>query len=52
MATLGPGQTSYEMGALNTALNYCFTVIAVYRGNQFATSAQTCTDRPAPSTSK
>jgi tetratricopeptide repeat protein len=52
VATLGPGQTSYEMGALNTALNYCFTVIAVYRSNQFATSAQTCTDRPAPSTSK
>ena len=52
VATLGPGQTSYEMGALNTGLNYCFTVIAVYRGNQFATSAQTCTDRPAPSTSK
>lgn len=52
VATLGPGQTSYEMGALNNALDYCFTVIAVYRGNQFATSAQTCTDRPAPSTSK
>ncbi|MGX6607055.1 tetratricopeptide repeat protein [Micromonosporaceae bacterium Da 78-11] len=54
VTTLGPGQTSYEMGALNTDLDYCFTVIAVYRGNQFATSAPACTSRPgaepAPST--
>jgi hypothetical protein len=56
VATLVPGETSYEMGALNAGLDYCFTVIAVYRGNQFATSTQTCTARspgdPAPSTSK
>jgi hypothetical protein len=55
-ATLVPGKTSYELGALNPHLNYCFTVIAVYRGNKFATSPQTCTSRssadPAPSTSK
>jgi hypothetical protein len=56
VATLGPGQTSYEMGALNPNLNYCFAVLAVYRNNQFATSAESCTSRasgvPSPSTSK
>jgi hypothetical protein len=46
VATLGPGQTSYEMSALNPALDYCFAVIAVYRNNKFATSAQACTERP------
>jgi hypothetical protein len=49
IATLGPGQTSYELGGLNASLNYCFTVIAVYRSNQFATSPQACTSR-APAT--
>jgi hypothetical protein len=45
VATLGPGKTSYEMSALNPALDYCFVVVAVYRDNQFATSAQACTER-------
>jgi hypothetical protein len=45
MTTLGPGQTSYELGGLNVSLNYCFTVIAVYRSDQFATSPQACTNR-------
>ena len=45
ITTLGPGQTSYELGGLNPSLNYCFTVIAVYRSDQFATSPQTCTAR-------
>jgi hypothetical protein len=45
ITTLGPGQTSYELGGLNPSLNYCFTVIAVYRSDQFATSPQTCTSR-------
>jgi hypothetical protein len=48
VSTLGPGQTSYEMSALNPALNYCFTVIAVYRADKFATSAQACTSRATP----
>lgn len=46
VTTLGPGQTSYEVSALNPGLNYCFAVVAVYRNNQFATSQQACTDRP------
>ncbi len=47
IATLGPGQTSYQLGGLNATLNYCFTVIAVYRSDRFATSPQTCTSRGA-----
>lgn len=46
VGTLGPGQTSYVMNALNPGLNYCFAVVAVYRDNKFATSQQACTDRP------
>ncbi|GAA0577195.1 hypothetical protein GCM10010172_72380 [Paractinoplanes ferrugineus] len=49
VTTLGPGQTTYEVSALNPALNYCFAVVAVYRNNKFATSQQACTSRPAPS---
>ncbi|MET0415044.1 MAG: fibronectin type III domain-containing protein [Actinoplanes sp.] len=45
ITTLGPGQTSYELGGLNPSLNYCFAVIAVYRSDQFATSPQSCTSR-------
>jgi fibronectin type III domain protein len=52
VTTLGPGQTSYEVSALNPSLNYCFAVVAVYRNNQFATSQQACTDRPATSATK
>jgi hypothetical protein len=50
VATLGPGQTSYSLVALNAGLNYCFTVIAVYRGNKYATSPQACTSRTATTT--
>jgi tetratricopeptide repeat protein len=56
VATLGPGTTSYEMSALNPALDYCFVVVAVYRDDQYATSAQACTARepvaPASTTPK
>lgn len=56
LATLGPGKTSYRGGGLSTRLNYCFAVVAVYRANQFATSAESCTSRssadPASSTGK
>ncbi|GIM93190.1 tetratricopeptide repeat protein [Paractinoplanes toevensis] len=45
VTTLGPGQTSYEISALNPTLNYCFAVVAVYRNNKFATSQQACTNR-------
>jgi hypothetical protein len=46
VGTIGPGQTSYEINALSPTLNYCFAVVAVYRDNKFATSQQSCTDRP------
>ncbi|MBL7255942.1 tetratricopeptide repeat protein [Paractinoplanes lichenicola] len=45
--TLVPGRTSFEMEGLNTNLNYCFAVVAVYSGNKFATSPQACTSRAA-----
>ncbi|WP_284044033.1 tetratricopeptide repeat protein [Actinoplanes sp. M2I2] len=45
VGTLGPGQTSFEMSGLNASVNYCFAVVAVYRGDQFATSPQACTSR-------
>ncbi len=45
VGTLGPGQTSFEMSGLNPSVNYCFAVVAVYSGNQFATSPQACTKR-------
>ncbi|MCY1144131.1 tetratricopeptide repeat protein [Actinoplanes sp. Pm04-4] len=45
VGTLGPGQTSFEMSGLNATVNYCFAVVAVYRGDQFATSPQACTSR-------
>ncbi|MGK5684090.1 tetratricopeptide repeat protein [Actinoplanes sp. URMC 104] len=45
VGTLVPGRTSFEMSGLNRTLNYCFAVVAVYSGNQFATSPQACTSR-------
>jgi hypothetical protein len=44
-AALGLGTTSYSLGGLSSDLNYCFTVVAVYRQDQFATSPQVCTSR-------
>ena len=49
VATLGPGTISYSVGALSVKMNYCFTVVAVYRQDRFATSPQVCTSR-APAT--
>ncbi|WP_240742156.1 fibronectin type III domain-containing protein [Micromonospora zingiberis] len=45
MATVGPGQTSYTVNGLNSRVDYCFTVLAVYGTDQFATSGQVCTSR-------
>jgi hypothetical protein len=45
MATVDPGQTSYTVNGLNGKLDYCFTVLAVYSTDTFATSGQVCTDR-------
>ncbi|WBB82272.1 fibronectin type III domain-containing protein [Micromonospora sp. WMMD882] len=51
MATLDPGQTGWTVNGLNPRVDYCFTVLAVYSTEQYATSGQVCTDResgPAP----
>ncbi|SCL70322.1 Fibronectin type III domain-containing protein [Micromonospora citrea] len=45
MATVDPGQTSYTVNGLNSRVDYCFTVLAVYSTDTFATSGQVCTER-------
>jgi hypothetical protein len=42
---VGPGQTSFKMDGLNTRVDYCFAVVAVYSTTRFATSPQACTSR-------
>ena len=43
--TLSPGSTSFAMEGLNPSLDYCFSVVAVYRADQVAPSPQVCTGR-------
>nr|MDT0659752.1 tetratricopeptide repeat protein [Micromonospora sp. DSM 115978] len=45
MATVNPGETSFTVNGLNSRLDYCFTVLAVYGTDQFSTSGQVCTSR-------
>ncbi|MGC5033383.1 tetratricopeptide repeat protein [Micromonospora sp. DT229] len=45
MATVSPGETRYTVNGLNSRVDYCFTVLAVYGTDQFATSGQVCTSR-------
>lgn len=45
MATMDPGRTSYTVNGLNSRVDYCFTVLAVYSTDSFATSGQVCTER-------
>ncbi|MCM0678315.1 fibronectin type III domain-containing protein, partial [Micromonospora phytophila] len=45
MATVDPGQITYTVNGLNSRVDYCFTVLAVYSTDSFATSGQVCTDR-------
>jgi hypothetical protein len=47
---LPAGQTAYTVNGLNPALDYCFTVVAVYNTNEVATSALACTQRGATGT--
>ncbi|GIH16159.1 hypothetical protein Raf01_43310 [Rugosimonospora africana] len=47
LQTLPAGQSAYTLNGLNPALDYCFTVVAVYTTNEVATSALTCTQRGA-----
>jgi hypothetical protein len=49
VTTLGPGQTSFRMSALNVGLNYCFAVIAVYGADKLSPSPQVCTSRTSGS---
>ncbi|GAA2699622.1 hypothetical protein ACFY2R_07500 [Micromonospora olivasterospora] len=50
MGDVDPGETSYTVNALSTRVDYCFTVLAVYSTDTFATSGQVCTARQAGST--
>ncbi|MFG1676117.1 fibronectin type III domain-containing protein [Micromonospora sp. NPDC049282] len=45
MATVDAGQTRYTVNGLSAKLDYCFTVLAVYSTDTYATSGQVCTDR-------
>ncbi|PZF83301.1 hypothetical protein C1I99_31110 [Micromonospora deserti] len=45
LATVDPGQTSYTVNGLNSRVDYCFTVLAVWSTDSFATSGQVCTER-------
>lgn len=53
LATIDPGEKTYTVNGLNPRLDYCFTVLAVYGTDRYATSGQVCTDRqratPQPS---
>ncbi|PZG15956.1 fibronectin type III [Micromonospora craterilacus] len=45
LATVDPGQTKYTVNGLNSRVDYCFAVLAVYGTDRFATSSQVCTSR-------
>ncbi|MFI7430678.1 hypothetical protein ACIBPB_27140 [Micromonospora sp. NPDC049836] len=45
MATVDPGTTRYTVNGLSAKLDYCFTVLAVYSTDTYATSGQVCTAR-------
>ena len=49
MATVNPGDTDFTANGLNARLDYCFTVLAVYGTDRYATSGQVCTTRTSPS---
>lgn len=51
MATVDPGRTSYTVNGLNSRVDHCFTVLAVYSTDSFATSGQVCTAREREATS-
>ncbi|AVT29645.1 hypothetical protein C6361_09225 [Plantactinospora sp. BC1] len=45
MTTVGAGETTFKVNALNSKLDYCFSVLAVYSTNEFAPSDLVCTKR-------
>ncbi|MEJ3750335.1 tetratricopeptide repeat protein [Actinomycetes bacterium KLBMP 9797] len=52
MGQTPPGETSYTINGLNARLSYCFTVVAVYSTEEFATSGQVCSTEQATPTAK
>ena len=48
LATVNPGETAFTLNGLNSRVDYCFTVVAVYSSDRYATSGQVCTDRATP----
>lgn len=51
IATVDPGRTTYTVNGLNSRVDHCFTVLAVYSTDSFATSGQVCTARERTATS-
>jgi hypothetical protein len=49
MAPIEPGVTRYLANGLSDKFDYCFTVLAVYSTDKYATSGQVCTRRSAKS---
>lgn len=45
VSNVGPGKTAARVAGLNPTLQYCFTVVAVYATDRYATSDQVCTQR-------
>ncbi|HEV7711713.1 MAG TPA: fibronectin type III domain-containing protein, partial [Asanoa sp.] len=50
MGPVEPGVTRYLANGLATDSDYCFTVVAVYSTDRYATSGQVCTHRTVRST--
>ncbi len=50
IATVDPGRTSYTVNGFNSRVDHCFTVLAVYSTDSFATSGQVCTARERKAT--
>jgi hypothetical protein len=48
LARMEPGVTTYTVRGFNSLLDYCFTVLAVYSTDTYATSGQVCTQRQNP----
>lgn len=49
LGTIDAGRTSYTVNGLSPHVDYCFTVLAVYGSDAYATSGQVCTTRSSPS---
>ncbi len=49
LASVDAGRTSYTVNGLSPEVDYCFTVLAVYGTDRYATSGQVCTHRASAS---